>query len=120
MEYQLIESNGVKIIDCLPDGGVIANEDDALALVALCGENHTDRVLLNSSNLTNDFYYLRTGLAGAVLLKFSNYHIRAAAILEPKLVSRGHFREMVTETNQGNQFRVFYNRELALKWLGSL
>jgi hypothetical protein len=120
MQTQLIEFNGVKILECLPDGGVIASEADALELVAICGENQVDRVMLHASNLADDFYYLRTGLAGAVLLKFSNYHIRAAAILSPKLVSRGHFREMVMETNQGNQFRVFYDREMVLKWLGSL
>jgi PadR family transcriptional regulator AphA len=120
MEYQVIQTNGVKILECLPDGGVIASEADALELVAICGENEADRVILQASNLAEDFFYLRTGLAGAVLLKFSNYHIRAAAILTPKLVSRGHFREVVMETNQGNQFRVFYDRELALKWLSSI
>lgn len=118
MQTQLIETNGVKILECLPDGGAIASEDDALELVGLCGEHLTERLLLGASNLAEDFYFLRSGLAGAVLLKFTNYHIRAAAVLAPKLVSRGHFREFVMETNQGNQFRVFYDRDLAIKWLG--
>jgi PadR family transcriptional regulator, regulatory protein AphA len=120
METQLLDINGVKILECLPGGGVIASENDALDVVAACGENETDRVLLNASNLAMDFLHLRTGLAGAVLLKFSNYRIRAAAVLTPKLVNQGHFREMVMETNRGNVFRVFYDRDLALKWLGSL
>lgn len=120
MQTQLVESNGNTILECLPEGGVIASEADALDLVALCGEHQVDRVLLHATNLAEDFYFLRTGLAGAVLLKLGNYRIRAAAVLAPKLVSRGHFREFVMETNQGSDFRVFYERELALKWLGSL
>ena len=120
MEIQIVEFNGNKIIECLPEGGVIASENDALDVVALCGEHLSDRVLLHPTNLAPDFFQLRSGLAGAVLLKFTNYHIRAAAVLSPKLVSQGHFREFVMETNQGNQFRVFYDRELALKWLGNL
>ncbi len=120
METQLVEINGVKIVECLPDGGVIASENDALDVVAACGEHETDRVLLNASNLAVDFLHLRTGLAGAVLLKFSNYRIRAAAVLTPKLVNQGHFRDFVLETNRGNAFHVFYDRELALKWLAGV
>ena len=83
MQTQLIETNGVKILECLPDGGTIASEDDALELVGLCGEHLAERLLLSASNLAEDFYFLRSGLAGAVLLKFTNYHIRAAAVLAP-------------------------------------
>jgi PadR family transcriptional regulator, regulatory protein AphA len=90
-----------------------------LELVAACGEYNTDRVMLHASHLTDDFYQLRTGLAGAVLQKFANYRIRAAAVLTPEFVNQGRFREMVMEANRGNQFRVFYDRESAEAWLTS-
>ncbi|MFZ3079641.1 MAG: DUF4180 domain-containing protein [Bellilinea sp.] len=85
----------------------IANERDALDLAALCGEHLTERLLLDGDCLHPDFFDLKTGLAGAVLLKLSNYYIRTAVVLLPERVGSGRFAEFVHETNTGNQFRVF-------------
>jgi PadR family transcriptional regulator, regulatory protein AphA len=112
-----IRENGLP--SSLPETDKLSSEQDALELVGVCGEYNTDRVMLHASNLTDDFYQLRTGLAGAVLQKFANYRIRAAAVLTPELVNQGRFREMVLEANRGNQFRVFYDRESAEAWLTS-
>ena len=90
---------------------------EILELVAACLENGTDRLLLHAQNLSGDFYRLRTGLAGDVLQKLANYHIRVAAVIPPDLIGQGRFREMVLEANRGNQFRVFPDRELAEEWL---
>ena len=117
MNYRLITEHRQTYLECLPGEGQLASESEALDLVAACGENGTDRLMLHAWNLTEDFYSLRTGLAGAILLKFSNYHIRVAAVLTPELVNQGRFREMVLETNRGNQFRVFYDQEAAEHWL---
>lgn len=112
-----IRENGLPF--SLSETDKLSSEQDALELVAACGEYNTDRVMLHASNLTDDFYQLRTGLAGAVLQKFANYRIRAAAVLTPELVNQGRFKEMVLEANRGNQFRVFYDRESAEAWLTS-
>jgi hypothetical protein len=117
MDYQYISNEYASYVECLPDGGTIESEADALDLVAACGEYQCHRLLLHASNLTPDFYNLRTGLAGSVLLKFSNYHIQTAAILTPELATQGRFGEMVLETNRGHQFRVFTERAKAEEWL---
>jgi PadR family transcriptional regulator, regulatory protein AphA len=117
MEYQLITLNSQSYLECLPGKARLESEADALDLVAACGENGTNRLLLYAENLTDDFYRLQSGLAGLALLKFSNYRIRVAAVLTPELVNRGRFREMALETNRGNQFRIFYDRESAERWL---
>jgi PadR family transcriptional regulator, regulatory protein AphA len=117
MNYKLIKEGLHTYLECLPGEKRLASEREALDLVAACGENGTDRLMLHAANLTDDFYQLNTGLAGALLLKFSTYRIRVAAILTPALVNQGRFREMVLETNRGNQFRVFYDRKSAEEWL---
>ncbi len=114
MEYQVVETVNGKYVDCK---GVIRNEQDALDLVAACGENETNRLMLCAENLTEDFYRLSTGLAGAVLQKFVDYFVKAAAILPSELAGRGRFGEMVLESNLGNQFRVFASRDEAERWL---
>jgi PadR family transcriptional regulator AphA len=118
VNYRLVENTYNRYIECLSDGIRIASERDALDLVAACGENQAHRLLLYGGNLADDFYRLKTGLAGAVLLKFAVYSIKVAAVLTPELVDHGRFREMVLEANRSNRnFHVFFSRENAEEWL---
>ena len=117
METQLISKDGKSYIECIPSGWRLESEREALDLVAVCVENGSDRLMLHAENLTENFYRLRTGLAGDILQKFVNYRIRVAAILPLELINQGHFWEMVLETNRGNQFRVFQSHGQAEQWL---
>jgi PadR family transcriptional regulator AphA len=117
MNTRLISKDGQSYLECLADGGIMTSEADALDLVAACGENGTDRLLLHASNLNEDFYNLKTGLAGAALLKFSNYYIKVAAVIPAEIANRGRFGEMVLETNHGNAFRVYQDEDKAVQWL---
>jgi len=86
--------------------------------VATCGEQRIQRLLLYSSNLAPAFFDLKARLAGAVLLKFSNYHLQVAAVLTPQQVGlEGRFREFASETCRNREFRIFYERDEAAQWL---
>jgi hypothetical protein len=118
MEYHIVEINGKRYIEGLPGPEKIAGEREALDVVAICGENETNLLMLHAENLTADFFNLRTRVAGDILLKFSNYRIICALILTPELVGQGRFAEMAGEANRWNrEFRVFYGREEAETWL---
>ena len=116
MEYSIKQSGNWKYIDCSKDCH-IHNEQAALELVGICGEEGTDRLMLHSANLSSDFFKLSTGMAGNILLKFVNYSIRVAAVLTPEQVNQGKFYEFALETNRGTQFCIFYNRQEAEEWL---
>lgn len=120
MEFKIIEPGNKRILECLPDGGIISSENDALDLVGLCGGEQTDIVLLYHTNLHPDFYDLKTGLAGKVMLKLTNYQIHLAAVIPTGLVGTGRFYEMVIETNRRNDFRVYGTRDEALQWISKL
>jgi len=117
MEYRLVTKPNGLYIECLPDSELLDSENRALDLVAACGEASTTNLMIHAANLTPDFYQLKTGLAGNILLKFSNYHLRVAAVLTEELVNQGRFREMALETNRGSHFRIFYNPQAAEDWL---
>ena len=117
MNTRLIKKDGQTYIECLPSAWRLESACEALDLVAVCGENGADRLLLHAESLTEKFYRLRTGLAGEILQKFVNYHIRVAAMIPLNLVNQGRFHEMVLEVNRGSQFRVFQSREKAEQWL---
>ena len=81
MEYIVVQKEGKKYIACTP--GVtnqLVNEQAALDLVAACLENDTGRIMLQADNLTPEFFQLKTGLAGSILLKFANYCLKVAAV----------------------------------------
>lgn len=119
MSYQVIRNSKSHYVECLPEAGLIASEQDALDWMAVCYENDTDRLMIGSANLSDDFFDLSSGLAGAILLKFANYRIRVAAVVPPERLNHGMFQEMMLETNRGNQFRIYSNRDLADDWLTS-
>jgi hypothetical protein len=99
---------------------LMASEDDALELIAFCGESGTQQLLVHAKNLPAEFFDLHSRLAGNILLKLSNYRIILAAVIPPEKVGTGRFSEMVLETNRGREFRVFNARDEAVKWLSSI
>lgn len=118
VDYRLVEHPQNNYVECLPGSGLVASENDALDLVAACGEHLTPRLLIHAENLPEEFYNLRTGLAGSVLLKFSTYRIKVAAVIPMEKANPGRFGEMVLEANRSNRlFHVFAEREKAEAWL---
>ena len=120
MEHTTILSRNKTIVECLPDGGMVTDENSALDIVAICGEEGTDLVLLHHTNLHSDFFDLKTGLAGKVLLKLSNYRVHAAAVIPADMIGTGRFYEFVLETNRRNDFNVFSSRDDAIAWLETM
>ncbi len=120
MNYRAVEKNGKIYVEGLVDDGLLDSENAALDLVAACGEYRCDCLLLPFGALPEDFFQLKTGLAGRILLKFSNYRIHVAAVIDPDRARDGRFGEMVMESNQGNAFRVFEDHSQAEAWLFSL
>ncbi|UNK17224.1 DUF4180 domain-containing protein [Paenibacillus sp. N3/727] len=117
MNYKIIENGNQKYIEFISTPTPFCTEQDAVDLVALCKENETNLLLLHSHVLSEDFFKLRTGVAGNMIQKFINYHVKTAAVIPKELVNKGKFKEMVLESNHSNHFRVFETREDAESWL---
>jgi hypothetical protein len=117
MNYRVVNNGNIQWIECNPGSIQIRDEQDALEWVAICGELAIDRLLLYGENLTEDFFNLKTGVAGRVLQKFSTYRLRVAAVLPAAFVLQGRFGEMVLEANRGRQFHACVDRTEAVRWL---
>ncbi|MCX6143490.1 MAG: DUF4180 domain-containing protein [Ignavibacteriales bacterium] len=118
MRIHLVEKHGCRFIEGAATERFIEREKDAVALIGLCGEHSAERLLLYAGNLSESFFDLKSGLAGAVLQKFANYHVKVALVISADLV-QGRFKEYVLEANRGNQFRAFQERNDAEIWLTS-
>ncbi len=114
MEYTPINKNGQIYI--IVTGGQIKTEEDGLALISACVEHGTNLLMLPAACLSEDFLRLSTRVAGLVLQKLRNYNIKAVAILDAKITSQ-RFKEFLSESNKGQEFRIYNNFEDAEAWL---
>jgi hypothetical protein len=117
MNVRIIETDGIVYIEGISDKILIENERDAVDIVGLCGEHDTHRLMLHADNLTDQFFDLKTRLAGDVLQKFANYGIKTTLVLPPDFIQQKRFGEMSVEANRGSHFSVFHNWADAEKWL---
>lgn len=116
MTYEVIEKGGQKYLYLNGEGRPIQAEQDGMDLLSLCIENGTNLLLIDADRLSETFYRLRTGVAGAILQKFTQYNIKTAVVMDES-IAKGKFREFLLESNRGKVFRSFTDRDLAESWL---
>ncbi len=74
-------------------------------------------LIITERDLAPEFFDLRTGLAGEVFQKFTNYGLRLAVILpDPKLYGE-RFSELTYEHRTHNLIRFVRSEEEARAWL---
>ncbi len=117
MEYKVVKHEGGSYVEVLSSPVPLRTEQDAVDLVALCMEHQVELLLLHRNVLAEDFYALRTGIAGQMIQKWINYHVKTAAVAPIELIQQGKFKEMAAESNKSNHFGIFESEEEAGRWL---
>jgi hypothetical protein len=116
MNYQVVEKNNNKYIRLNREGNPIRSENDGLELLSLCAENETNLLLIPAERLSDDFFRLSTGIAGAILQKFVQYGVRSVVVLDNDSIA-GRFRDFLAESNRGGMFRAYASFDEAELWL---
>jgi len=93
---------------------VIDEPQDALDLMANASYQGAGSVILYETNLNPAFFDLRSGLAGEVMLKFTNYRMKLAVIGEFEKYQSKSLQALIAESNRGNQFFFVPDREAAI------
>ena len=85
------------------DGAVLRTEADALDLIGSLFGTGTEVVAVPVDRLAPEFFDLRTGLAGAVLQKFTQYRLVLAVVgdLTAHTAASTALRDLVRESNKG-------------------
>lgn len=120
MNYRVVNKNNNKYIELASDLRKLSSEQDVVDCISICMENDVYTIVLHSNVLSEDFFNLKTGLAGMALQKFINYHVKVAVILDNEEKLNDRFREMIMEANKGNHFRTFRNTQDAETWISNL
>jgi DNA-binding PadR family transcriptional regulator len=117
MNYQINEIENKKYIEVISLTNQLSKEDDVLDLISLCWEHETYHLMLHYDILSEDFFKLRTKLAGNVIQKLINYNIKTVALIPEEAIGKGRFNEMAMETNKGSHFRIYEDKDEAEQWL---
>jgi len=76
-------------------------------------------ILLTESNLAPSFFDLKTGLAGELFQKLTNYRLRCAIVITNPLLYGERFIELAREHQNHNTIRFFPSANEAKTWLQS-
>jgi hypothetical protein len=101
---QVIERRGIPVLLCAADGPTIATVQDALDVIG-AAFSQADVVAVPVTRLDERFFVLRTGLAGEIMQKFTNYRIRLAVVgdISVQVAASAALRDLVSESNRGSQ-----------------
>jgi hypothetical protein len=114
MELNIIEANNHKIAEIVSDEIVINDTQGALDLMADADYYEARRIILSEFNLKPAFFELRTGMAGDILQKFSQYSVKLAIIGEFEKYKSKSLKAFILESNRGSQIFFVPNRDTAI------
>ena len=100
MKQRVFENNNRKIAEIISDKVEINSVQDALDIMANADNEGARNVVLYEKNISPNFFDLKTGLAGEILQKFSNYRMKLSII--------GDFAKY--RSNSLNAFKIECNR----------
>ncbi len=100
MRTEILEINGIRMAEIISDRIVISNVQDALDLMADCDYQGIRNIILHKKNISPRFFDLKTGVAGEILQKFSNYHMKLAIVGDFSEHSSKSLKDFIYESNK--------------------
>lgn len=93
--------NNIQVAELVSDAILIQTADDGAQLLADLYYQGFDLIIIQSARLNPSFFELKSGLAGEVLQKCSNWRIRLAIVGDFNDVLSQSLRDFIFESNKG-------------------
>ena len=104
MKFIEHSSGSEKAVEIIFDKVLISSEQDALDLMGNIGYRFNSRkIIINQRNLCDSFFDLKTGIAGGILQKFSNYGVRLAVLGDFSYYKSRSLKDFIYECNKSGQ-----------------
>lgn len=118
MNIETVNEYGIDIAVISGEKAVITDVQSALDLImAVKYETGAERIALPKELLCEEFFILSTGIAGEILQKFVNYHVKAAIYGDFSRYTSKPLRDFIYESNQGRDVFFPSTREEAIRKL---
>ena len=111
----MIKENSIEIAIVSSSELIITDVQSSLDFIATVSyETGSDRIILNKSAICEEFFNLKTRLAGEVLQKFINYHMKIAIVGDFSVYSSKSLKDFIYESNKGKDIFFLSNIEEAI------
>jgi len=121
MKINKVEQNNAGIAIVSSDEIIIEDVQSALDFIATVRyETGCDRIVLNKSAVCEDFFDLSTKLAGDVLQKFINYHMKVAFVGDFSVYTSKSLKDFIYESNNGDHIFFLPDEKQAIEKLSLL
>lgn len=120
MNIIINENSGVSIAELVSSEIEIKSSQDAVDLLGNAGYQGAEKVIIHEHNLSPEFFDLKTGLAGEVLQKFSNYNMQLAIVGEYSKFTSKALRDFIFESNRQRRINFVTSVEEAREVLTTL
>lgn len=118
MKIEYLKNNEIDIAVISGDAAVIVDTQSALDLaMTVKYETGTDRIVIDKKAICEDFFILSTGIAGEILQKFMNYHVKVAVYGDYSHYTSKPLKDFIYESNHGKDFFFVSTKEEAIKKL---
>lgn len=111
-------ASGKKVAELKNENRKILDAGDILDLFAEIGQNGCDSLIISENAINKDFFDLKSGLAGDILQKFSNYRVRLAITGDFSKYPGKSLKDFIRECNKGNLIYFVPSVEDAVVKLG--
>lgn len=118
MNIEHLKDNKADIAVISSDEKLIVDAQSALDLaMTVKYETGATDIVIDKSAVCEEFFILSNGLAGEILQKFINYHIRIAVYGEYSQYTSKPLKDFIYESNNGNDFFFVSTKEEAIQKL---
>lgn len=118
MNIDYLSVNGTEIAVVSGEAAEVTTPQAALDLaMSVKYETGGSRLAIDKRVLGEDFFILSTGVAGEILQKFINYHVKAAIFGDYSRYTSKPLRDFIYESNNGKDFFFTASREEAVERL---
>lgn len=118
MNIESMKTDNVTIALVSGDETLICDPQSALDLaMTVRYETGADRIVLDKRTICDDFFILSTGVAGEILQKFINYHVKAAVYGDFSHYTSKPLKDFMYESNNGRDFFFVATKEEAVQKL---
>ena len=116
IEYRPGQNGGIAIVT--GEEKIIVDVQSALDLVMTARyEGGAEKLAIDKNAVAEDFFILSTGMAGEILQKFTNYHVKAAFYGDFTRYTSKPLQDFIYESNQGNGVFFVPTQEEAIRRL---
>jgi hypothetical protein len=100
MNIEISTVNGVTIAEIISQEREINEVQDALDLMGDCSYQGSTKIIIHKKNITEDFFDLRSGIAGEILQKFSTYRVQLAIVGDFSNYTSKSLNDFIFESNK--------------------